>query len=268
MRININKDGHLHSEFCPHGTNDKMELYINEAILKGLKEITFTEHMPIIESFYEDKKFLRECSPNDADIQEYFQEVENLKKRYKGTIKINIGLEVDYIEGYEEETKKIISRYEDKIDEGILSVHFLKYKSKYYPIDVIEGYEALLKECDDLEEVYDLYFETIIKSMNSMIAQEKIKRVGHPTLIRIFNKKYPLDYNNMKLINKMIDVMKSKGYECDVNTAGLRKEFCREIYPNDRILKLIINKEIPCVLGSDSHEAKYVGFGREKLQKK
>ena len=39
--MNIERDGHVHSPYCPHGSNDSFEKYITEAITKGIKEITF-----------------------------------------------------------------------------------------------------------------------------------------------------------------------------------------------------------------------------------
>ncbi len=267
LKINISKDGHMHSEFCPHGTKEKMELYIKEGILKGLHEITFTEHMPMIDGFYQDKQFLKECAPNIENIEKYFKEVKYLKEKYKDKITINIGLEVDYIEGYEEETQKLLNKYIDLMNDGIISVHFLKYNNKYYPIDIMDKFEDLLKECGSLEKIYDLYFETIIKSMKANIGKGILKRVGHPSLIRIFNKKYPIEYKNFKLINEMVDTMKKEGYECDINTAGLRKEFCGEIYPYRDIFKLVISNGIVCILGSDSHKSKDVGFGIECINR-
>ena len=261
MKINTSKDGHMHSEFCPHGTNDKMELYIKEGISKGLYEMSFTEHMPMIDGFYKDKEFLKECAPDIKNIEKYFKEVVRLKEKYKNDIKINIGLEVDYIEDYEKSTEELLRKYIGLMDDGILSVHFLKYNDKYYPIDIIENFEELLRECGSLEKIYNLYFETVIKSMKSGIGKGTLKRIGHPTLIRIFNKKYPIKYENIKLITEMVDTMKEEGYQCDINTAGLRKEFCGEIYPYIEVLKLIIDNKIECVLGSDSHESKDVGFG-------
>ncbi len=33
------KDGHIHSHYCPHGTNDSFEMYIENAIKNGYDEI-------------------------------------------------------------------------------------------------------------------------------------------------------------------------------------------------------------------------------------
>lgn len=36
----MKKDGHIHTEFCPHGTDDAIEKYIEKAIKLGYDEIT------------------------------------------------------------------------------------------------------------------------------------------------------------------------------------------------------------------------------------
>ena len=45
IKVNILRDGHIHSPYCPHGTGDPFELYVERALEIGLEEITFTEHM-------------------------------------------------------------------------------------------------------------------------------------------------------------------------------------------------------------------------------
>ncbi len=265
MTIDIKRDGHIHSEVCPHGTKDPMEMYIKEAINKGLNEITFTEHMPMVKGFY-DEALLNEAAPDENGIEKYFERLQLLKDKYKDSLKINIGLEVDYIEGYEKETNKILNKYIHLLDDGILSVHFIRFNDKHYCIDIIEGFEELLKDVGNLNKIYDIYFETIIKSINSKIGKGILKRIGHPTLIRIFNKKYPLKYENWQLINEVIKAIKDNNYEIDINTAGLRKPFCGERYPYDEILKLILENHIKCVYGSDSHQCQDVGYEFQLLR--
>lgn len=40
------KDGHIHTPYCPHGTDDSFEEYVQKAIQVGVDEISFTEHFP------------------------------------------------------------------------------------------------------------------------------------------------------------------------------------------------------------------------------
>ena len=105
-----------------------------------------------------------------------------------------------------------------------------------------------------------MYYNTLLKGIKTNLGKYKPKRIGHPTLIRIFNKIYPIDYKNYEIFKEIIRNVKNKGYEFDYNTAGLRKKFCGEIYPSGLLYELAIKNNINMVYGSDSHEAKDVGF--------
>jgi histidinol-phosphatase (PHP family) len=58
----IIRDGHIHSPYCPHGTKDTFEMYVEKALMEDLEEMTFTEHMPFSDYFMDDTKFLDECA--------------------------------------------------------------------------------------------------------------------------------------------------------------------------------------------------------------
>src|SRR5699024_4968598 len=124
-------DYHVHTPFCPHGTNDAWEDYILKAIAMGLAEISFTEHAPLPQSFT-DPVPEQDSAMTLYQIESYFQQGEALKLKYQDQIKINIGFEVDYIEGYEQETKQFLDRYGKRIDDAILSVHMLKFDNGEY----------------------------------------------------------------------------------------------------------------------------------------
>ena len=253
------KDGHMHSHYCPHGTKDSFQMYIERALDVGLGEITFTEHMPL-PGIFMDEKLLKECSPNEEEILLYLKEATKIKEEYKDKIKINVGLEVDYVEGYEEKIKKMLDNYGEYLDEGILSVHFLRLDDVYHCLDMsVDEFGIIAKILGGVEKVYDKYFETLIKSINADLGRYKPKRIGHPTLVRIFNEKYPMDYKNEALIDKVIKTIKENGYEIDFNTAGLRKQYCKETYPSGVFLDKAIKNNIKMVKGSDAHSAKDVG---------
>ncbi len=261
--VNIKRDGHMHSKYCPHGTKDTFDEYIKEALKKGIEEITFTEHMPLPREFFNneffDDEFLEECAPNVEEIEKYFSELKIIKEQYKDKIKINIGVEADYIVGYEEYIKKFFSKYADIIEDSILSVHFVKDEDEYYCIDVIESFEKLLNKLGSLEKVYDKYFENLLMAIKSELGPYKPKRIGHPTLVRIFNKKYPIEYKNIGLLQSIMDELKKRDYEVDFNTAGLRKEFCGEVYPSGDFFNLVKVNKIKIVYGSDAHRSVDVG---------
>lgn len=256
--MKIKRDGHIHSPYCPHGTKDSFEMYVEQALNKGLEEMTFTEHMPFTRTFMEDKEFQDECAMDIKYIDSYIEDVKEIKKKYNGKIKINLGFEVDYVDGLDEEIKEMLDKYGENIEDSLLSVHFVKFNGKMQPVDCLEFFEELLKETGSLEKIYDLYFETLLKSINADLGKYKPKRIGHPTLVRIFNNKYPIEYKNLELMEKVVKAIKDNGYEIDFNTAGLRKPYCKETYPSGIFLELIKKYNVKVVYGSDSHKAEDV----------
>lgn len=255
----IIRDGHMHSHYCPHGTKDEFYKYIDKALENGLEEITFTEHLVLPKGFI-DKKIIEESAPNMEEIEKYFEEVKEVKNLYKDRIKINIGVEVDYIEGLEGKTIEILNRFGNLIEDSILSVHFLKLEDRYHCLDYsIEDFKELIELLGGIDKVYDKYFETLLKSIKVDLGKFKPKRIGHPTLVRIFNLQYPFEYKNKKLLDEVVKEIKDRGYEIDYNTAGLRKHYCGEVYPSGHFFELVKKYKVKMVHGSDSHTASDVG---------
>lgn len=76
-----NKDGHVHTKYCPHGSDDNIEDYIEEAIKYKLDEISFTEHLPLPENFI-DPSPLKDSAMKLEEMESY------LKRRTRVTRKI------------------------------------------------------------------------------------------------------------------------------------------------------------------------------------
>jgi len=111
----LKQDGHIHSPYCPHGTSDSFELYIEKAIVNGFTDITFTEHAPAPNGFI-DTVPNQDSFMKSEHLESYIIELQKLKIKYARLINIRIGLEVDFIEGYEKETKNLL----DQIFIGII----------------------------------------------------------------------------------------------------------------------------------------------------
>jgi histidinol-phosphatase (PHP family) len=261
----IKKDGHIHSQYCPHGTKDNIYEYIEKAIQLGFEEISFTEHAPLPNGFV-DSAPTKDSAMRLVDLETYLVEVEELKKEYREKIKVNVGLEVDYIEGYEEETKYFLNEFGPRLDDAILSVHFLKNGTRYDCVDYSpDVFERMISDYGSIDRIYQKYFETLKYSICANLGVYKPKRIGHMTLIKKFYKKFPPNHNYEKEILFLLTLIKENGYELDYNGAGTAKPLCREPYPPSWVIEEAKKLHIPLVYGSDAHQVKDLNQGRSSL---
>lgn len=257
------KDGHIHSPYCPHGSSDSFEKYIENAIEVGLEEITFTEHLPLPKNFT-DPSPKNDSAMDISKISEYIKEVNILKEKYRDKIKINLGVEVDYIEGYEKGIKEILDKYGKNFDDAIISVHMINIDDKIHLIDYsCDEFNKLINILGGIDKVYEKYYDTVIKAINADLGAYKPKRIGHLNLPRKFNKSFPYDYSKNKTLMELIQLIKEKGYELDYNIAGYVKKDCGEAYISGKLLELVKEYNIPMIMGSDSHNAEHIKYFKE-----
>jgi len=99
-------DYHTHHVRCGHAKGE-LEEYVRKGIEIGLKQLGLSDHMPLIHvdpaTYYEGM-----AMPLD-ELPRYVEECLYLKEKYRDQIEIRVGLEGDYIEGYEEEIARIVS---------------------------------------------------------------------------------------------------------------------------------------------------------------
>ncbi|MGG3803765.1 histidinol-phosphatase HisJ [Metabacillus fastidiosus] len=260
----IKKDGHIHTNYCPHGTPDSLEEYVQLAINKGFNEISFTEHAPLPEGFT-DPTPLRDSAMQLSSMDDYIRSIEHIKKKYSNDLRINIGLEIDYIENYEQGTKDFLNEYGKYLDDSILSVHFLHISDRYYCIDYDDKtFGEMVKLAGSLQTLHHTYYETVLKSIRSSLGQFKPKRIGHLTLAHKFQKKFPVTFDIKNIMINILSAIKEEQLEVDFNVAGLRKELCGDIYPLPWIAELAYQQKIPLIYGSDAHSARDLGKDYEK----
>jgi histidinol-phosphatase (PHP family) len=261
----IKKDGHIHTPYCPHGTKDPLSAYVERAMELGFQEISFTEHAPLPKGFVDPSP--TEDSAMDMDqLEGYLQEVEAIKREYHKRIKVNAGLEVDFIEGFEVETRNFLNEFGPRLDDSILSVHFLKLDNRYdcldYSPDVFQG---MIERYGSVEALYLNYFSVLKQSILADLGPFKPKRIGHITLIKKFHQKFPANDSYEKEMTEILSLIKEGGYELDYNGAGTAKPLCREPYPPKWVIEKAKTLQIPLVYGSDAHQVKDLNQGREQI---
>ncbi|WP_347549270.1 histidinol-phosphatase HisJ [Pseudalkalibacillus hwajinpoensis] len=263
--MNILYDGHVHSPFCPHGTSDQFEEYLTQAVKTGYKGLTFTEHAPLPVNF-NDPVPDKDSGMSRERLYDYFHAVRKLKETYRGTIDVKCGLEIDYIEGFEEETKHFLDEVGPYLDDAILSVHFLKHGNTYTCLDYSpDAFQELIDLFGSTENVHQKYYETVLKSIHSHLGKYKPTRIGHLTLANKFQKKYPFKGHFENEIHRLLDAVQVNKYSLDYNGAGTVKPLCGETYPPDWVIHEAVKRKIPLVYGSDAHSSKGIGQGLERL---
>lgn len=251
----MKKDGHIHTPYCPHGTNDPFEQYIEKAIKEGFTQITFTEHAPLPTNFI-DPTPDKDSGMDPKLLPKYIDELSVLKEHYKNDITINIGLEIDFIIGFEKETTSFLNLVGPLLDDSILSVHFLEWNNSYVCIDFSKDvYLDFANKVGGIKPMYDLYYNTVLQSIKADLGPYKPKRIGHPTLIHKFQLAHHEEINDDERIREVLHAMKEHGLELDVNSAGFSKSYCKEPYPPIHMIDYAKSLSLPLIFGSDAHSA-------------
>jgi len=225
-------DYHMHSSYSD-GRSDP-EDYIASAIAAGLSEIGFSEHLSLF-------KDLEDWNMNPVNISHYISHLENLKNSIK-SIKIKIGLEVDFFAGKEKEIFPFLSSL--PLDYIIGSVHYLGEKT----VDVgPEFYEG-----KSIDRLFESYFD----SVTSAVASGLFDIIGHCDLIRIYGYKPSSDQE--PLYRKLAKTMKTHNVVFEVNTNGRNRPLA-DFYPDRRFLHIFREENVPVCINSDAHMPSRVG---------
>ncbi|MGX7263668.1 histidinol-phosphatase HisJ [Enterococcus crotali] len=272
----MKRDGHTHTEFCPHGKVDDTELLIKRAISLGFKEYSITEHAPLPTGIEKcaagDPKVWTTASMALNDVDNYFKRMDYLRKKYASDIIIHIGFELDYFSEFEGWTKDFLAEYGPQTDDGILSVHFLEGKDGLRGIDYsFEEYQTgVVDYLASFEKAQKRYYQKVLASLEADLGPWKPTRLGHISLCQKFERFFDesTDYSseNQELVHTLLTRVQQEKYSLDLNTAGFYKQGYQQSYPQVWITKKAIELGIPFIYGSDTHSLTEVGQGYEKIK--
>jgi histidinol-phosphatase (PHP family) len=236
--VTLPADYHTHTPLCHHATGEPVELAA-QAVRAGLSELGFSDHNPMPSDDFDDWRM------RASDLEPYVAKVREAQSKYP-QLSIKLGLEVDYLPGYEDWVRDLAAKYQ--WDYLIGSVHYL---SDSWAID---NPQQLAKwKSRDAFEVWSAYFERLAMAAESGL----FDIIGHADLCKKFCF-YPKQDCNA-LFSRFLDAARRTGVAIELNTAGLRKE-CKEIYPSPQILKLAFKAGVPITFGSDAHSPGEVGL--------
>ncbi|WP_145414910.1 histidinol-phosphatase HisJ [Paenibacillus xylanexedens] len=241
MRI----DYHTHHERCGHAVG-RLEEYVQRGIAIGLSQIGLSDHMPLLH--VDPAEYYPEMAMPMDELPRYVEECFTLKERYRGQIDVRVGLEGDYIEGFESEIRSIIERY--PWDYVIGSVHFLG------EWDITDFRQTHHWEGKDVLEVYRQYYDAVSKAA----ATGLYDIIGHSDVIKRFGYVPSPEQNEERIAleDAALQAIAKSGCAMELNASGLSKP-CAEMFPSRRMLTEAIRLGIPLTMGSDAHDPMKLG---------
>jgi len=231
-------DLHNHTPLCNHaqGTIDE---YIQKAIEANTQFFGICDHAPM--DF--DPKYRMKFE----EMQAYEKSVLSAKEKYKNSINILLGYEVDYLKGYMD--TRVLNA---DVDYLIGSVHFLEGWGFDNP-EFIGKWEE-----QDIDEIWQKYFNTI----EEMAKSKLFDIVGHLDLIKVF--KFIPNGDIVKMATPALQAIKDADMVLELNVAGYRKNVA-EAYPSQELLEAAFELNIPITFSSDAHKPTQVALYNDEI---
>jgi len=231
VRINC----HIHSSESD-GELSPREI-VEMAVKKNLTHICFTDHFRF-------PREIRDYSNKRKHSDEYYDELRKLREEFVGKIDILIGVELDWVDGYED---WFVEELGDRDYDFILgSVHWMKNEGRFEVVHSSDG------SGDDR-----LFIERYFAEVRKMVEFGLIDCVAH---LDIFRKR--LRDNGLlnegwyrELVIGTLELMKEKGACLEVNCVGWR--ILEEQFPQRWILEEAVRLDVGLTIGNDFHKLKF-----------
>jgi histidinol-phosphatase (PHP family) len=234
-------DYHMHlrneREEIDH-TVEAVERFCEAAAERGLDEIGFSEHVYYFRQTRSLWSVPYQTERCVYDLDAYCDAVAEAKRR---GLSVKLGLEVDYVQGREEETRALLEPY--PWDYLIGSVHFIDGHG-------IDGPPPLVDAVGP-EETWRRYEATL----SAAAASGLFDTLGHPDVVKMFGPRLEWAWSDL------IDAL--DGVCLEVSSAGLHKPHGR-LYPEPELLRAAHDAGVPITLASDAHAPHNVGRDLER----
>lgn len=230
-------DYHIHTKLCGHAVGEPGD-YVREALRRGLTEIGFADHMPLLR--------IRdpELTMHPDELPRYVEMIEDVRSRF-GEIEIKLGIEMDYIPGQMDEIWRAAEGY--AFDYVYGAVHYID------GWDFGDSRRLSSYRDKDPDHVYRRYFEIFCEAARN----GGFDIMAHPDLVKKHGITTELPLGGMYA--EAADALAAGNVAIEINTSGLRKT-ALDIYPALPFLRACAERGVPVTLGSDAHAPGQVGM--------
>lgn len=237
---------HTHTSYCDGKYS--AEDMILAAINSNMQSIGISTHGPT--------PFESDWNIKNNNIDKYLSEINFLKEKYRDSIEVFLGMELDYIPGigFSDLSVELMK----KLDYYIGSLHYLgtfnngvMWTVDYDLNELLRGIDESF--CGDKKLAVETYYDLVAE----MAHKYEPPIIGHLDLFKKNNKNNIIFDERedwyINAVDKCLDVIKNTSSVIEINTGGISRGYVTEQYPSTFIIKMIMEKEIPVIINSDAH---------------
>lgn len=216
---------HTHTARCRHAQGTEAD-YVQEAVRRGLSILGMSDHTPypFPEGYYTHMRMFPE------ELSQYCANVEALKQRYRGQIRLHLGLEAEYYPAYFQELLRILR--DQPLEYLILGQHW----------PGSEMGETYSGSPTDSEAVICRYYDQCIAALQTGV----FTYLAHPDLPPFTGPASVFQKHAARLCREA----KSCGIPLEINLLGIRS---KRHYPNPRFWEMAAQEGCTVILGCDAH---------------
>jgi len=237
-------DSHTHTRYSKHAVGTVDELAA-AALQRNVKVLTITDHAPF---FVDEQNRLLE-----DELRRYVDDIERVRQRYAGRMKILTGMEFDFMPGSEPFLSRLLDTVQ--LDYVIGSIH-------YIPLG-----QELVKVWDLPRLNEQLVLDSYFRALRELLTSNLFDAVGHAdTLLRAVPESVLFHR-----LDQVLPLFAGRRISYELNASGLRKsiynpESCTEqaagdSYPSRRAVSALLAAGASFTIGSDAHDPRDVGAG-------
>ncbi len=240
-------NSHVHSKYSVDSKSELQEIF-DTAIERGLTGVAITDHVPFW--YYKngfDNTALLECK----------NEIQSLKEKYQGRLKILFGMEVSEHHVYPDYEKQALAV--GGFDVVLCSLHDVVDISakKVHPHFIENDFTKLSKE--ELIELVKNYY-SMLKNQAKNSDYDVLSHLTYPFRYICCREKIDLDYQIViDDIKEILQIVIDRKKAIELNTSNCDNDF---FMPNEEILKMYkqMGGEL-ITIGSDAHVAQNIDKG-------
>lgn len=259
------QDLHTHNAGCGHALGT-IEDYIKKAIEKNITEIGITDHFPydIHPLPPEDMELIKTVAMSKDVFGSYIEEIQSLKKKYKDRIDVKISTEMGFLTRFNAFTrqKNFIDNFMDDIDYLLCGIHSIKLPNSPVTTITRQKDSAVFVDKFGQDEILLAYFNKMEHIIDSKYNGSKFFDViAHFDNHRFFFLPENPAYSEKiwQYMLNLLDKIRNNGIAIEINTSGFWKGVSSQ-FPEDKILKEIIKRNINVTLSSDAHRPDLVAY--------